>query len=698
MRPAILFSLFADAQTLAGVGPRIEKSLAKITGVKKPRIIDLLFHPPFGFVDRNYHPMLIDAETDRIATVRVHVLKHKPAPRGRRLPYRVMVRDETAVMEIVFFRAYEDHIKRTLPEGETRVVSGRIERFNDRLQMAHPDFIVTIEDANSLPMVEPVYRTTEGLAARTLGRIVQNALEKLPELPEWQDQAYHAKKEWSSFGRSLRNLHAPDSENDFSSDAIAKTRLAYDELLANQLAQALVRKNMRARPGRALKGNKTLTHKALATLPFELTDAQEVAMSEIVADMAQSSPMLRLLQGDVGSGKTVVAMVALLTAVEAGVQGAFMAPTELLACQHIDALTPMAQAASIRLALLTGRERGQKRVALINDLKNGKIDILVGTHALFSEDVAFRDLGLVVVDEQHRFGVHQRLELQSKGEKPPDVLVMTATPIPRTLQLTAYGDMEVSRLIGKLPGRQPVTTRVLPADRVEEVVSGLRRAIAENARAYWVCPAIQESEKSDLAAVEERAAMLENILGPVVGLIHGRMKAAARDKTMESFRKGDTKILVATTVIEVGVDVPEANIMVVEHAERFGLAQLHQLRGRVGRGLEQSSCLLVYHTPIGATATERLKVLRDNDDGFVIAEKDLLLRGEGELLGVTQSGIPEFIFADITVHSELLASARDDARLILQKDPQLKSTRGEALRTLLYLFERDEAVRYLLSG
>ena len=414
--------------------------------------------------------------------------------------------------------------------------------------------------------------------------------------------------------------------------------------------------------------------------------------------MAKPKRMLRLLQGDVGSGKTVVAMMALLTAVEAGTQGAFMAPTELLARQHIDALAPMANAAGARLALLTGRERGQKREAVLSALKNGKIDILVGTHALFSEDVSFRDLGFAVVDEQHRFGVHQRMELQGKGQTPPDLLVMTATPIPRTLQLTAYGDMEVSRLTGKLPGRQKVVTRVLPADRLDEVVQALQRAVKNNARAYWVCPSIEESEQSDLAAAEERATMLGNLLGAKVGLVHGRMKGPERDIAMQRFRDGETKVLVATTVIEVGVDVPEANIMVVEHAERFGLAQLHQLRGRVGRGQARSTCLLVYHPPIGPTAKERLSALRKHDDGFVIAEEDLRLRGAGELLGIRQSGMPHFHFADLVIHGEYLATARDDARMILRKDPHLKSRRGQALRTLLYLFERDEAVRYLRSG
>ncbi|MDE2073801.1 MAG: ATP-dependent DNA helicase RecG, partial [Alphaproteobacteria bacterium] len=447
-----------------------------------------------------------------------------------------------------------------------------------------------------------------------------------------------------------------------------------------------------------LKGDGHLQQKAIAALPFALTEAQRTAVAEIDDDMAKPMRMLRLLQGDVGAGKTVVAMLALLNAVEAGAQGALMAPTEILARQHMAALEKMAEAADVRMALLTGRERGAAREATLKKLAEGEIDILVGTHALFSEDVSFRDLGLAVVDEQHRFGVHQRMTLQGKGHNPVDVLVMTATPIPRTLALTAYGDMDVSRLTGRPPGRKPVDTRVLPAERLDDVVEHLKRAIARGARAYWVCPLVEESEKIDLAAAEERAAMLRQFLGEGVGLVHGRMKGPERDAAMAKFKSGETQVLVATTVIEVGVDVPEATIMVIEHAERFGLAQLHQLRGRVGRGQAKSTCLLLYHGPLGETAKARLKTLRETDDGFVIAEEDLRLRGAGELLGVRQSGLPEFRVADLAAHGELLAAARDDAKLILARDPNLRSPRGEALRVLLYLFERDEAVRYLRTG
>jgi len=692
MRPAILFPLFAEIRGLPGIGPRLEKLIAQVAG---RRLVDLIFDLPVGVIDRSYRPKLIAAEAGRIATVTVNVLDHLP-PYDKRQPYRVRCSDDTAAIELVFFHAKADYLNQILPKGSRRIISGRVERFNNRLQMPHPDYVV--ETDAEMPLHEPVYALTEGLPGKVVVKAIRGALEKVPAMPEWQDASFLKARSWPPFADAMRKAHAPAHEADLAATTPERLRLAYDELLANQLALILIREHMRAAKGRVLKGDGQLKAKALAALPFTLTDAQKQSLAEIEADMACPARMLRLLQGDVGSGKTVIAMMALLGAVEAGAQGALMAPTEILARQHIAALEPMAKAAGVRLALLTGRERGPARDATLEALAKGEIDILVGTHALFSEDVAFRDLGLAVVDEQHRFGVHQRMTLQGKGERLTDVLVMTATPIPRTLALTAYGDMDVSRLHGLPPGRKPVETRVLSAARLNDVVEHLRKAIAVGARAYWVCPLVAESEKIDLAAAEERAAELQKSLGPKVGLVHGQMKPAERDAAMAKFKTGELQVLVATTVIEVGVDVPEATIMVVEHAERFGLAQLHQLRGRVGRGAKKSSCLLVYQPPLGETAKARLKILRETDDGFVIAEEDLRLRGPGELLGTRQSGELEFRMADLAAHGELLAAARDDAKLILSRDPELNSPRGEALRVLLYLFGRDEAVRYLRTG
>jgi ATP-dependent DNA helicase RecG len=698
MRPAILFPLFAEIRTLPGVGPKLEKLIAKVAG---PRVVDLVFDLPAGVVDRSYRPKLAAAEPGRIATVEVMVLEHRPN-RVKAQPYKVMVSDETSLMELVFFRAHVDYLAGLLPVGARRLLSGRIERFKDRLQMAHPDYVVAPDESGALPLHEPVYGLTEGLTARPMAKAVRAAVEKMPAMPEWQDPAFLKQRKWDSFGGALETAHTPAHDSDLEPGTPARQRLAYDELLANQLALLLIRANLRGGKGRAINSTGALKGKAVAALPFVLTDPQLNALAEIEQDMGSEKRMLRLLQGDVGSGKTIVAMLAMLGAVEAGLQAALMAPTELLVRQHLASLEPYAQAAGVRLACLTGREKGPGRAETLARLAAGEIDILVGTHALFSEDVIFKDLGLAVVDEQHRFGVHQRMQLQSKGQKNKqssvDVLVMTATPIPRTLALTAYGDMDVSKITGRPPGRKPVETRVMSANRLDDLISHLRTALDRGARAYWVCPLVEESEKIDLAAAEDRAVMLRQALGLKIGLVHGKMKAAERDAAMLAFKAGETQLLVATTVIEVGVDVPEATIMVVEHAERFGLAQLHQLRGRVGRGSGKSSCILLWHEPLGETAKARLKTMRETDDGFVIAEEDLRLRGPGEVLGKRQSGLEEFRMADPAAHADLLAIAHDDARLVLNRDPDLKSSRGEALRVLLYLFGRDEAVRYLRTG
>lgn len=693
MRPPILNPLFADVTTLPGVGPKLALLVARAAG---PRVIDLILTLPSGVIDRSARPKIADAPFGALATLEVRIDKHDP-PRSPRLPYRVICSDETGFITLIFFRGKPDYLKRALPEGETRLISGKIEEYAGARQMTHPDHIADPKDPDAMPLFEAVYPLTQGLTANVMRKAVGAAVARAPRLSEWQDAAWIKRQDWLGWNDALMTAHSPTSTAELSALQPARQRLAYDELLANQLALALIRRVRMKSIGRSIVGDGTLRAKVRKSLPFKLTEAQENALKEINADMEAPERMVRLLQGDVGSGKTIVAFLAMLNAVEAGAQAALMAPTEILARQHFETLSPLAEAAGVSLEIVTGRDKGAARSEKLGRIASGEAQIVLGTHALFQEDVAYKELGFIIVDEQHRFGVHQRMALSEKGPR-PDMLVMTATPIPRTLALAVYGDMEMSAIREKPPGRKPVTTRAVPVERIEEVIAGVKRAAEAGEQIYWVCPLVEESELVPLTAAEDRYNEMRERFGDRVGLVHGRMSGAEKDAVMEKFHERELSVLIATTVIEVGVNAPNATIMVIEHAEHFGLAQLHQLRGRVGRGVKPASCILLYKGPLGETAKARLSILRETEDGFRIAEEDLRLRGAGDVLGAAQSGFPEFRIADIAAHGELLAAARDDARLIIEKDPELKSERGEALRCLLYLFSRDDAVRLIRSG
>jgi ATP-dependent DNA helicase RecG len=693
-RPEILFPLFADAETLKGVGPKTAQNLAQI-GLESPR--DLAFSLPHSVLDRRRRSTIKGLELPAIATVEVEVGSHKPA-RNRGGAYRINVTDQEVEFQLVFFHGRSRYLEAQCPEGARRLVSGKVELFDGIAQMVHPDHMLPLAEAAEIPEFEPVYPLTHGVTQKTMTKAVLSALERLPDLAEWIDPEQAKREGWPSWKEALTAAHHPQGLEDLSPEAAPRTRLAYDELFAHQLTLALARQAERKSRGIVSRATGRLQGPVLASLPYRPTGAQARAIEEISADMASDRRMNRLLQGDVGSGKTLVAFMALLVAVEAGGQGVMMAPTSILAQQHFEGLRPLAEQAGVVLELLTGRDKGAERRAKLAALKAGDIQILVGTHAVFQQDVEFHRLHLAIVDEQHRFGVRQRMELAEKG-RGADVLVMTATPIPRSLALAQYGDMDVSVLDEKPPGRKPVKTAVLSTERMEDVVDHLRRAITEGRQCYWVCPLVGESEVMDLIAAEERFKHLRAILGEgVVGLVHGQMPPAEKDAAMEAFQRGETKVLVATTVIEVGVNVPNASIMVIERAEIFGLAQLHQLRGRVGRGSAESTCLLMYQPPLSEGGRRRLEVLRESEDGFKISETDLQMRGAGDVIGTAQSGLPRFRIADLERQAPLMAVAQSDARSLLAMDPDLSSSRGAAARVLLWLMKQDQAIRLISVG
>ena len=693
MRPNILYPLFAPIDTLKGIGLKYGKLIKNLCGDK---VVDMLFHLPVNLIDRTYTPPLKNAVDGRIWTGIVTITEHQK-PATRKHPYRIYCTDGTAELVLVFFKVYEDSLAKNYPTGEKRAISGKLEYFNGMWQMSHPDYVVLPENLKTIACQEPVYPLTAGITNKMVLKLREEALSRLPDFPEWLAQNSLQTLEYISFKQALEKIHHPNNLADLLPSSTARRRLAYDEILSNQLALAFIRQKVKQQKGRAFKGNNSLYQKVLDSLPFSLTKAQENALAEISADQNEPYKMLRLLQGDVGSGKTVVALLSMLKVIEEGVQTALMAPTEILAKQHYESITELCKNTDIKIGLLTGKLRPKEKREIYTQLAAGEINILIGTHALFTDAVKFKDLGYVVIDEQHRFGVNQRLSLSAKGEM-CDVLVMTATPIPRSLLLTAYGDMDYSK-IGELPaGRKPTQTVVMNVNKIPDVISGLKRKLEQGTRAYWVCPLVEESEKSDLAAATERYEMLKKEFGDVVGLVHGKMKEAEKDAVMEEFKLGKKTLLVATTVIEVGVNVPEATIMVIEHAERFGLAQLHQLRGRIKRGYDAGSCVLLYGYPISAEGRERLEIMKRTEDGFYIAEKDLELRGGGEILGTRQSGFTQFKLADMSCHTDLLIKARDDVQEILKTDSKLETERGKALKILLYLFEQNEAVKTYLAG
>jgi ATP-dependent DNA helicase RecG len=699
MRPALLNPLFAPVTSLAGVGPKQDRLFRYLLGREEtPRLVDLLFHLPASVIDRRARPKIRDAVPGTVVTLEVTVDRHRPTPgRNPRAPHLVYASDDTGDVVLTYFRAQPGYVEKLLPVGAKRYISGTLQMFDGIPQIVHPDRVVDEAGFAKLSGIDPVYPLTEGLALGSLRRAMAQALQKLPAFPEWISPEVIRRCKFPPIAEALSRVHMPVELTDILPDGRFWSRLAFDDLLAGQLALALVRAQLRRPVGDRHAGDGHLRKKIIDALPYSLTSSQRQAAAAISDDLRQPVRMLRLLQGDVGSGKTVVALLAAAAVTEVGKQAALMAPTEILARQHIKTITPLAERAGLRVAILTGREKGKERRDILAGLEAGEIDFLVGTHALIQDDVMFKALALAVVDEQHRFGVRERLALTAKGCN-VDVLVLSATPIPRTLVLTYFGDMDVSELREKPAGRQPIDTRAVPDSRLNEVMDAVGRALAGGKLVYWICPLVEESETVNLTDAEQRFESLKARFGDKVGLVHGKMRGSDKDRVMAQFAAREIGLLVATTVVEVGVDVPAATIMVIENAERFGLAQLHQLRGRIGRGSEASTCLLLYKEPLNDMSTARLKVIRETTDGFRIAEEDLKLRGEGDVLGVRQSGLPGYRIARSDVHAQLITQARDEALRIMKDNPKLTGARGDALRCLLYLFERDEALPLIGAG
>jgi ATP-dependent DNA helicase RecG len=687
MRPNSLIQLFASIETLPGIGGRLGKAFAKL-GIKRVR--DLAFHTPSGI---NTYPIKNSVKAcipGQTAALEVTVLEHIPRPNSRQ-PYKVVCADtQGTVIHLIYFHAYPNTLIRQFPLNARKLIAGTVENFMGQYQIPHPEKVWPIQRADQWQEVEATYPLTAGIGQGQIQKFVSMALDRLPDLPEWLPAMFRSNKEWPSWLEALNTIHAPSNEADLDPTTATRKRMAFDELLSHQLALYLIRQKIKGTPGSPRQATGIMQKKIVDAFGFQLTLSQEKVLEEIFQDLSSPQRMTRLLQGDVGSGKTLVGLLAMAHVIEAGYQTALLVPTEVLAQQHFASISQVADQAGVRLALLTGRIKGKARQKIYDDLKAGEIDLIIGTHALIQDAVEFKDLGLVVIDEQHRFGVEQRAKLTQKG-KDVDILVMTATPIPRTLMLTSYGDLQVSKLTEKPAGRQDIQTHVMSLQKLDEVYEGLKRVLQRGEKIYWVCPLVEESEVLDLAAAADRYEDLLKWFGPEkVGLVHGQMKGPEKDQAMDQFKSGDTQILVSTTVIEVGVDVPEATVMIIEHAERFGLSQMHQLRGRVGRNDMACSCLLLYGPAWSAMTKSRFQVMRQTNDGFHIAEEDLRLRGAGDLLGTKQSGLPQYHFADLFYHYELLQQAHDLAQQLLTENPGFEGPQGEALRTLLYLFDHDK--------
>ena len=688
IRPECLHPLFRSVESLKGVGSNSGRALGRLN---ISTVRDLLLHMPRSEINRQRVDSIADVEPSTTVTVQVEVGKHLTRHRSGQ-PSRIVVRDARCEFTLVYFGDRGNQLERLMPSGSTRFVSGKVEQFGGTKQIVHPDHVVSKGDADSIPAREPVYSLADGISNRLMRKIMAAALDVAPDLDEWHDRRLLEDSRWPSWLTALQIVHSASGAHDDGIRARAMERLAFDELTANQFALLANRRALRDAPECQVRDAPDHRSRVLDNFGYPLTGSQEVVLDEILTDLAAPERMLRLLQGDVGSGKTIVAVLALATASGAGGQGMLMAPTDILARQQHETCKTLFADTGIKIELLTGQDRGSRRDGILAELRSGGIGIVVGTHALIQPDVGFRDLQLAVIDEQHKFGVEQRRRLIERNPA-ANLLMMTATPIPRSLALVNYGETDMSTLTEKPAGRSAIRTAAMPSSRTSQVAERLKAAVDRGRQAFWICPVVEEDDDVRHWSAEQRASDLSAAVGPVVDFVHGQMPKEMRVAAMEKFVRGETRVLVATTVVEVGMDVPSATIIVIESAERFGLAQLHQLRGRVGRGQDESACVLIYNPPLQEVARQRIATIRETEDGFKIADADLKLRGQGDVLGLRQSGGMRFRCADPGSQLELLERARTGARSLGGADPKLQTVRGQAIQCLLFLFGQDHVMR-----
>jgi len=694
MRPAHLDLLLSPINKLKGVGPKLQNIINKL-GIHLN--VHFLWHFPYKIIEKKYYENIHDAPINQLVTLKIEIIKHYPS-KFRRQPYRVSCLANETPLDIVYFNARHPVVRSILPVKSIRMISGKLEFFKNKFQITHPSSIENISDIQLLREKEPVYSLTAGLNMKSFIKISNQVLHLLPNLKEWIDERLLKKYNFVSWKEAVKQLHNPNIEDTYSEKNFFRRRLAFDELFAHQLAIFIIRTIDNKKTSIPFTNNNKLKNNLINNLEFKLTNSQLIVINEIQKDLESNHQMIRLLQGDVGSGKTIVALISMLTVIESGFQTTLMAPTSILAYQHYENISKLIQDLPIKIDILTGKDKGKTRIEKLNKINNGDTQIVIGTHALIQDGVNFKKLGLSVIDEQHRFGVYQRMAFNYKGFR-PSILVMSATPIPRTLTLAAYGDMDESRLIDKPIGRKPIVTTSLILKKEKNLIERIKKKINNsNDKFFWVCPLIEESQELDLKAATDRYNVLNKIFKKKVMLIHGQLSEKEKESTMEKFKNEDFRILVATTVIEVGIDIKSATTIIIEHAERFGLAQLHQLRGRVGRNNEESFCVLLHKENLNDTAKKRIHIMTETNDGFLISEEDLKIRGPGEILGKRQSGLPSFNVADLSYDGDLLEEARLYANNIITNDPKLEKDGNKNLKDLLYIQERDTAIRTLSAG